>query len=130
MATTLILPAAGGASAAPRAVAAVASRRPARPASGGVRLTRRGRLVVLLLSLAIVLGVGVALSGGSVATQEPGTAEPTQTLIVRSGQTLWDIAAARTDEGDVRGMVERIERLNALDSAEVTAGQRLVVPAN
>lgn len=128
MTTTTILPAAR-----PTAAARPSAARPARSRQvagrGSVRLTRRGRLVVLALSLAIVLGIGIALSGGSVATQEPGTAEPTQTLIVRSGQTLWDIAADRAEHGEVRSMVQEIERLNALDSAEVIAGQRLVVPA-
>lgn len=104
---------------------------PSRPAMGGtVRLTRRGRWVVLLVSLAVALAIGVALSGGSVATQEPGTPAPTQTLVVRSGQTLWDIAAARADDGDVRGMIAEIQQLNGLHSGMVTAGQRLVVPAS
>lgn len=93
-----------------------------------VRLTRRGRLVVFLLALAAVLAVGILWASGSVATDEPGTPEPTRVVMVGPGDTLWDIAAGLADDGDVRAMVDKIEKLNALDSAMLTAGQKLVVP--
>jgi hypothetical protein len=96
-----------------------------------VRLTRRGRAVVLIAGLLIALAAGVFLGAGSVATERPGTPEPTQVVQVGPGDTLWGIAAdaaAATGEDDVRDMVERIERLNALESGMVLAGQRLRVP--
>jgi len=96
--------------------------------SGSVRLTRRGRLVVVVLAVLAVLAVGLFFSG-SVATDEPGTPEPTRVVQVGVGDTLWDIAADLAPDGDTRAMVDRIERLNALDSGMVVAGQRLVVPA-
>jgi hypothetical protein len=92
------------------------------------RLTRRGRLVVLTFALLLVLAVGVVLASGAVGTQESGTPEPTETVMVGTGDTLWEIAAEAADDGDVRAMVERIQSLNALDSGMVTAGQRLRVP--
>ena len=93
-----------------------------------VRLTRRGRLSVFLASLVAVLSLGVALGAGSVATEEPGTPTPTRTVVVGPGDTLWGIAGELAGDGEVRAMVDRIERLNALDSALVQAGQRLRVP--
>jgi hypothetical protein len=110
---------------APRAVV----RRPV--AASAVRLTRRGRMTVLLLGLAIALAVGVFLGAGSVATEHPGTPAPTRVVMVGSGETLWDIAAdaaAATGSDDVRAMVTRITRLNALDSGMVMSGQRIRVP--
>lgn len=104
--------------------------RPTSSVTGTVRLTRRGRLVVFTLALLAVLTVGVLLASGSVATGEPGTAEPTEVVLVGSGDTLWDIAADLADDGDVRGMIDRIEKLNALDSGMVVAGQQLVVPVD
>lgn len=97
-------------------------------ARGTLRLTRRGRLVVFLAAFAAVLCLGIVLGAGSVASEKPGTPEPTRVVMVGSGDTLWDIAADLADDGDVRAMVDRIERLNALDSAMVEAGQRLRVP--
>lgn len=103
--------------------------RPAvRGAQGSVRLTRRGRLVVFTLALLVVLGLGTLLGARSVASEHPGTPEPTRVVMVGSGDTLWQIAADLADDGDVRAMIDRIEELNALDTAMVTAGQRLRVP--
>ncbi|CAI9416254.1 LysM peptidoglycan-binding domain-containing protein [Nocardioides sp. T2.26MG-1] len=100
--------------------------RQARP--GSVRLTRRGRLVVLAIAVFAILTVGFVLAGGSVATSDSGTPEPTRVVMVGAGDTLWDIAAGLSGDGDVRAMVDHIQRLNALDSGMVTAGQRLLVP--
>ncbi|MDI6909979.1 LysM peptidoglycan-binding domain-containing protein [Nocardioides sp.] len=101
--------------------------RPA-PRRGSARLTRRGRLVVLAVAVLAILAVGFVLAGGSVATDESGRPEPTRVVMVGTGDTLWDIAAGLSDDGDVRAMVDRIQRLNALDSGMVVAGQRLLVP--
>ena len=94
------------------------------------RLTRRGRLVVLAFSLLAILAIGVVVASGAVGTKQSGTPEPTQTVMVGTGDTLWEIAAAAADDGDVRDMVERIKSLNALDSGLVDAGQRLRVPTD
>ncbi len=101
-----------------------------RVGSSSVRLTRRGRVVVVVLALLALLAIGFVIASGSVATDEPGTPEPTSVVMVGSGDTLWDIAAGIADDGDVRAMIDRIERLNALDSGMVVAGQKLVVPAS
>ena len=98
-----------------------------------LRLTRRGRVVVLLLGLVLALSAGVFLGAGSVATGQKGTPEPTRIVQVEPGETLWAIAvetAAATGEDDVRTMVDRIERLNALESGMVLAGQRLRLPTD
>ena len=113
-----------------------ASRQPrlaarARPRSA-VRLTRRGRVVVVVVAaLLVAFAIGVFVTAaGSVATQQPGTPEPTKIVQVGTGDTLWDIAASLADDGDVRAVMEEIKQLNALDSGVLQAGQRLVVPAS
>jgi hypothetical protein len=92
-----------------------------------VRLTRRGRLVVFAGALLLVLALGVLWGGGSVATEEAG-ADATLVVQVAPGDTLYDIAARVTTDGDVAAMVEQIENLNRLDSSVVYAGQKLRVP--
>ena len=93
-----------------------------------VRLTRRGRLVVFGAALLMALALGVLWGGGSVATEEAGTADPTLVVQVEPGDTLYDIAARVTTDGDVAAMVEEIEDLNRLESSVVYAGQKLRVP--
>ena len=94
-----------------------------------VRLTRRGRLVVFTAALLAILALGVLWGSGSVATERPGTAAPTLVVQVEPGDTLYDIAARVTTDGDVNAMVERIQDLNGLDSAVLAVGQKLRVPA-
>ena len=94
-----------------------------------LRLTRRGRLAVFVLSVAVLLAVGFALASGSMATAERGESVPTEVITVGTGQTLWDIAADVSDDGDVRAAMREIERINALESTMLVAGQRLAIPA-
>jgi predicted Zn-dependent protease len=84
--------------------------------------------VVVLGALAVVLLLGVLWGAGSVATERPGTPEPTRVVLVAPGDTLYDIAAAVTVDGDVNAMVERIQRLNRMESGMLVAGQEIRVP--
>jgi LysM repeat protein len=101
----------------------------ARPRSS-VRLTRRGRVVVVLLALLAAIAVGIVVAAGSVATGEGGTSEPTAVVQVGPGDTLWGIASAAADDGDVAAMMHRIEKLNALDSGMLVSGQKLLIPTD
>ena len=98
------------------------ARRPA------VRLTARGRLLLFAVFLTLAVAA-LVLGGTSVATQEAGTPEPTRVVMVHEGDTLWSVAAGIADEDeDVREVMRHIERLNALDSPVLYAGQRLRLP--
>lgn len=108
---------------------AAAGPRGTRPAAGGVRLTRRGRLVVLLAALVLLASAALFLGATSVATDQPGTPPPHEAVTVDSGQTLWGIAAEVTPaDADVRETVTEIKQLNALDTVVLDAGQELMVP--
>ena len=93
-----------------------------------VRLTRRGRLVVFLTALFIALAAAFVLAGGAVGTDEAGQPAPTEIVQVAPGDTLWGIASEIAVDGDVRGVMNDIERLNALESTGLAAGQKLRVP--
>ena len=93
-----------------------------------LRLTRRGRLVVFTAGLLLVLALGVLWGSGSVATEQPGVGEQTLVVQVEPGDTLYDLAARITTDGDVNAMVERIEDLNRLETSMLYAGQKLRVP--
>jgi LysM repeat protein len=97
------------------------------PTTGAVRLTRRGRLVVLLLLLALgaVLSLAVTSSGAA-----SGTAQqvPVQYVTVAPGDSLWSIAGEVAPDADPRDTLAEIIELNALDGSSVQAGQRIAVP--
>lgn len=104
---------------------------PATPVSRAeVRLTRRGRLVVLLLALGAVLTAGLWLAQASTADADAAP-EPARVVVVAPGETLWGLAQETvtvTGEGDVAGVVTEIQELNDLDSGALQAGQELRVP--
>ncbi len=98
------------------------------PAAAPLRLTDRGRavLVVLAFLLAAALGTGVGLA---LPTAEP-MPEQVQSVTVGPGESLWTIAESVAAEGqDVRVVIDQIMTLNGLSAATVHAGQELTVPA-
>lgn len=109
---------------------AFATARISRPTAPPVRLTRRGRAVVVMAALAVLLLAAFALGSVAVGSETPGQAESTEIVMVGTGDTLWGIASELNDDGDVRSTMREIERLNALDSAALSAGQKLRVPVS
>lgn len=93
-----------------------------------VRLTRRGRLVVLALFLGLAFVAFTVLSGQSAATRESGRPVATRTVVVGEGDTLWEIASQIAEPGQTREMVSYIEELNALPGPSLQLGQRIAVP--
>ncbi|HET6818860.1 MAG TPA: LysM peptidoglycan-binding domain-containing protein [Mycobacteriales bacterium] len=96
--------------------------------TGHVRLTRRGRLAVVL-SMLTFLVVGFSATG-HVASQAaaPTGVEHARTVTVQPGETLWAVAVRIAPHADPRLVVARIAQINHLAGAEVFAGQQLVVP--
>lgn len=76
------------------------------------------RIVVVVALLALAVAWGARRSDG---------AGPEHAYVVRSGDTLWSIAAAHYG-GDPREGVYRLEERNHLHGALVQPGQRLVLP--
>ncbi|MFJ6001996.1 LysM peptidoglycan-binding domain-containing protein [Arthrobacter sp. NPDC092385] len=96
-------------------------------------LTRRGRL--LLVGLPIALGVAALILLGAFLTSQAqaGESAPTtsQTLEVSiaAGESLWDLAVRYAPERDPRDVVAEMVELNNLGTSIVQAGQRISVPA-
>lgn len=103
-----------------------------RPARVRLRLTRRGRVVfTLLAALPIVIGAFVfALNGGgAVASGERGSTS-FQHVTVQTGESLWSIAERVAPRADPRDVIADLVNLNSLESAVVSPGQELAIPAN
>ena len=100
------------------------SARLARPAPA--RLTRRGRIVIVLAMLALLVLAGFTL--GRVSSQAAGPSKPLPTVTVHAGETLWQIAARVAPHADRRALVMQLEALNHLHDGRVVAGQQLRLP--
>ena len=92
-----------------------------------VQLTVRGRRVLAALALFPIVALMVVF-GGKVA-QANSAAPAMTTVVVQPGQSLWELASSVNPDADPRAVILEIEQLNGLTSADVAAGQQLIVPA-
>jgi hypothetical protein len=112
--------------------AAPAGRRVSAAARPGLRLTRRGRVVLSLLLLVALLAVVVA---GLLAWPQSATAGGTALQVPRAyrtvlpGETLWQIAVEVAPRSDPRDTIASLVELNALETVRIQSGQVLAVPA-
>ena len=93
--------------------------------------TRGGRLScaeIIILTVALVALFAAAILPSFRCDAD--TPRRTQTVAVRTSQSLWEIARAYPQEGKSPAQtVEAIRRLNNLEQGALTPGQLLQVPA-
>ena len=114
--------------------AAVTAYRPARERTvadrlglAGLRLTRRGRVTLVLL--AMLLLAPMITWGATAVASSPG--EPTEVRVhaVQPGETLWGFAQEIAEPGeDVRHAVGRLQELNQMSSGALRVGEQLLLP--
>ena len=75
----------------------------------------------------ILIIVGIAVLVWSASARSTPAHGAKQVVTVRPYDSLWSIAQRRYG-GDVRDAIWRIERANHLATADVRAGQQLVLP--
>jgi cell division protein YceG involved in septum cleavage len=93
------------------------------------RLTRRGKTVVLVATLAVIALLVVMFGPSTLASNEAGTPQETTTVTVMPGTTLWDIATEANPNGDIRKTVDDIVRLNSLpNGSALQMGSEIAVP--
>ena len=90
-----------------------------------LRVTRRGRLVILTVALLVVLLPGAWRAMATAQVEGPVTV----TVTVESGDTLWGIASQIDPGTDPRALIAQIRELNSLEQSGLVPGQVLVVPA-
>jgi LysM domain len=103
----------------------------ARP-SPPIRLTRRGRVVVVIaVALMLLVGFWMSARHGARATSggERRPVNARESVIVGPRDTLWDIAVRARPGVDPRVTVQRMIDLNALPSTIVNPGQRVYIPS-
>jgi hypothetical protein len=112
--------------------------KPQRTHPAGLRLTRRGRVVLAALTM-LAAAAAVTLiwmaAAGSAAASSSGTpakspyAGMTQ-VVVRPGQTIWSVAVAADPSANAWTVVQQIMDVNSLTGTNIQAGQLLWVPQN
>ena len=130
-----------------RTAAGTVSRTPsesgrARPPARHLQLTRRGRGVVVLALLALLLtGLSLQQAHSDAATTQSApvagvagvagvaavAAVAAQTIVHR-GDTLWSVARRIAPDRDAREVVAELRQLNALRGATLVVGQQLLLP--
>lgn len=90
--------------------------------AAGLRLTRRGRLALVVLVLALAAALGL------VGIRGAGAAEPLRSVTVAPGQTLSEVALAELPSLSISKGVLAIQLANELNTAQVSAGQQLFIP--
>ncbi|MCI7657210.1 cell division suppressor protein YneA [Anaerotignum sp.] len=94
------------------------------------RMVRRSRKArknfLILLTIVLVTGIGTIAMGAQ--TQKTGEVYY-ESVLIHSGDTLWDIAAAYKADGEkTEHMVDKIQKLNQMRSERIRAGERILVP--
>ncbi|MCG2803318.1 MAG: LysM peptidoglycan-binding domain-containing protein [Cellulomonas sp.] len=94
-----------------------------------LRLTRRGRVVLLALCALVLALASVLVSGRTASADAPASAPTVERHVVASGETLWEIASSIARPGqDVRDVILEVVRLNELPDSGLAAGQTIVLP--
>jgi hypothetical protein len=90
-----------------------------------VRLTRRGRLALLVLLLMVMTGLMAFVATRGEASGPTGASA---TTVVRPGDTQWSIAQRNAPARDPFETIDEIRRLNGITDYTVQPGQRLALP--
>ena len=99
-----------------------------------LRLTRRGKIVLIGIPLVLLAALLLSLAGffnsPAKASDAPEdlTVTPAVTVTVQPGESLWAIAGSVAPERDARDVVADIVQLNNLTAGAVLPGQQLYVP--
>jgi len=94
------------------------------------RQAKRLARTVSTISLLVVIGAGFSsISSASEKSSDPSEAKSKYVqVVVTPGESLWSIAALVAGQGDIASVVADIVEVNALKSADVAAGVKLLVP--
>ncbi len=87
------------------------------------RLKNKKRFITIILSFIIII---ICASSFTVAAFSKPPIY--QTVSVKPGDTLWEIADKYSQDTEIREYIYKIKAINDLDSANIYAGQKLYLP--
>lgn len=98
-----------------------------------LRLTARGRMVIRATAALLLAVVGYTVlglvSGVAVSASDDARTRPAHSVVVRPGETLWQIAARELPSMDPREGIAVIRLRNGLAAGDVLqAGSTIAIP--
>lgn len=103
-----------------------------RAAAPALRLTRRGRMVLVgfLVLVAVLIALAAARDAAATGRGVPPNLyrKDLSQVVVQPGDSLWSIADRAEPDADPRLVIQQIADLNGLPDARISVGQRLWVP--
>jgi len=102
----------------------------ARPSASqsSLRLTARGRWVLVIALLAVIGAFMILRAPGAIA-DAPAQGEQVRNYVVQPGDTLWGLASEVAAPGvDLRDVVADLADLNGLKDQSLAAGQEIILP--
>lgn len=96
-----------------------------------LRLTRRGRFLLLGVPLILLAVLGLVLMGfvtSPLKASVGGTGADATQVTVQAGESIWSIASQSGVGRDPRDVVAEIVQLNNLKSSVLQPGQQIFVP--
>ena len=92
-----------------------------------MRLTLRGKIILAIISIAVIATVVILSVGTGFATREDSQVNYTF-YTVKSTDTLWSIACEHTpDNKDVRKTIYEIKKMNDISENDLRPGMRLAI---
>jgi len=80
-----------------------------------------------LIKIILTIVVAISLIFAAVVVTQAAS-KKYQTIIVKRGDTVWNIANSLSDGKNVRSLVNEISNVNGINPDQVVTGQEIVVP--
>jgi len=95
---------------------------------GKYRVVSKFRFTLFISIVTIIICMCLSYINGS-AYVSGSSMEVYETVTVKPGDTLWDIAAEHVQPNtDIRTFVHELEELNSIDGGCLIAGQEIIIP--
>ena len=83
----------------------------------------------MAVGIALLIVLGSFLTSEAQAGDGPAQSQPTISVTVGAGETLWGLASRHAPDRDPRDVVAEMVELNNLRSSVVQAGQSISIPS-
>ena len=87
-------------------------------------LKNRKRFNLFLVTLTVLLSVLIS----TVAANGADTGDNCETVAVKRGDTLWDLAKVYRGNTDIRQYIERIKEVNGMEDSTIYEGDIIKLP--